>query len=276
MKKILQQAAFPLAIVTFIAHLCRMTGVTPNRSLPFSQNLLAQLHGGKSERISLQELLDGVKTHARATLMILFSLPNLVPSIPGMSAITGLPLLFLAVQMMMGNNVWLPHFIASRSFLRSDLLRLINRLLPYLQRVERVLQPRHLILSRPTVLQVIGLICVVLSVLIALPIPLGNFLPAVVGPLILGGRMHMVTAFTWYSLRYLESAEGHSGYEFSWSPFRLLPFDSDFEYHAYHHSHNIGNYSSAFTVWDTVFDSNKTYYAYLQDRHQAWAKHKQA
>jgi hypothetical protein len=179
MKKILQQAAFPLAIVTFIAHLCRMTGVTPNRSLPFSQNLLAQLHGGKSERISLQELLDGVKTHARATLMILFSLPNLVPSIPGMSAITGLPLLFLAVQMMMGNNVWLPHFIASRSFLRSDLLRLINRLLPYLQRVERVLQPRQLILSRPTVLQVIGLICVVLSVLIALPIPLGNFLPAV-------------------------------------------------------------------------------------------------
>jgi len=104
----------------------------------------------------------------------------------------------------------------------------------------------------------------------------GNILPAAVGPLILGGRMHMVTAFTWYSLRYLESAEGHSGYEFSWSPFRLLPFGSDFAYHAYHHSHNIGNYSSAFTVWDTVFGSNKTYYAYLQDRHQAWAKHKQA
>ncbi len=169
----------PLAIVTIIAHLCRMTGVTPNRSLPFSQNLLAQLHGGDTARVSLQDLLDGVKTHARATLMILFSLPNLVPSVPGMSAITGLPLLYLALQMMMGNPVWLPKFIAGRSFLRSDLLRIITRLLPYLQRVERVLQPRHLILSRPKVVQLIGLVCVVLSTLIALPIPLGNFLPAV-------------------------------------------------------------------------------------------------
>lgn len=169
----------PLAIVIIIPHLWRMTVITPSRSLPFSQNLLAQLHGGDSERVSLQDLLDGVKTHARATLMILFSLPNLVPSLPGTSAITGLPLLVLAVQMMLGSNVWLPKFIASRSFLRSDLLRVITRLLPYLQRVERVLQPRHLILSRQSAVQIIGLVSVVLSILIALPIPLGNFLPAV-------------------------------------------------------------------------------------------------
>ena len=55
----------------------------------------------------------------------------------------------------------------------------------------------------------------------------------------LGKRMHFATAFTWYTLRFIESAEGHSGYEFSWSPFRVLPFASDYGYHAYHHSHNI-------------------------------------
>ena len=92
----------------------------------------------------------------------------------------------------------------------------------------------------------------------------GNLLPAAAGPILLGKRMHFATAFTWYTLRFIESAEGHSGYEFSWSPFRVLPFASDFGYHAYHHSHNIGNYSSFFTIWDTVFGSNETYYRWKE------------
>ena len=91
----------------------------------------------------------------------------------------------------------------------------------------------------------------------------GNLLPSVVGPALLGKRMHFTTAFTWYAIRYIESCEGHCGYEFSWSPFRLLPFGSDYAYHAYHHSANIGNYSSFFTTWDSVFGSNKAYYEYL-------------
>ena len=78
--------------------------------------------------------------------------------------------------------------------------------------------------------------------------------------------MHFMTAVTWYAIRYIESTEGHSGYEFSWSPFRLIPFGSDFAYHAFHHSHNVGNYSSFFTIWDSVFGQNKVYYQYLQER----------
>ena len=77
--------------------------------------------------------------------------------------------------------------------------------------------------------------------------------------------MHFATAFTWYFFRFTESAEGHSGYEFSWSPFRVLPFASDYAYHAYHHSHNIGNYSSFFTIWDTVFGSNSVYYNWKRE-----------
>jgi sterol desaturase/sphingolipid hydroxylase (fatty acid hydroxylase superfamily) len=34
------------------------------------------------------------------------------------------------------------------------------------------------------------------------------------------------------------------------------------EYHNFHHSHNIGNYSSFFSVWDTVFGTNKHYFEY--------------
>ena len=93
----------------------------------------------------------------------------------------------------------------------------------------------------------------------------GSLIPVQVGPALLGTRIHFVAAFTWYSLRYIESVEGHSGYDFSWSPFRMIPFGADYAYHAYHHSHNIGNFSSFLTVWDTIFGSNKVYYEQLED-----------
>lgn len=32
------------------------------------------------------------------------------------------------------------------------------------------------------------------------------------------------------------------------------------EYHNFHHSHNIGNYSSFFTYWDSIFGTNKAYF----------------
>ena len=96
----------------------------------------------------------------------------------------------------------------------------------------------------------------------------GNLVPIALPVFILGTRMHYTTALTWYVLRSLESVEGHSGYDFSWSPFRCLPFASDYAYHAYHHNHNIGNYSSFFTVWDTVFGSNGVYYDYLAETRQ--------
>lgn len=151
----------------------------PDRRLPFSETLLVQLRETATERVTLQELLDGVKSRARATLLILFSLPNLLPGIPGTSAITGLPLVFLAMQMLLGSRVWLPRFIAGRSFLRDDLIRAVTKVQPYLQRIERVLRPRLMFLAATQLQRVVGAVALGLAVLIMLPIPLGNFLPAV-------------------------------------------------------------------------------------------------
>lgn len=77
--------------------------------------------------------------------------------------------------------------------------------------------------------------------------------------------MHIIASLTWIAIRTGESIEGHTGYEFTWSPTRILPFACDYGYHAYHHSHNIGNYSSFFSIWDTIFGSNKEYYNFLAE-----------
>eukprot|EP00357_Protocruzia_adherens_P034525 CAMPEP_0115018730 /NCGR_PEP_ID=MMETSP0216-20121206/29010_1 /TAXON_ID=223996 /ORGANISM="Protocruzia adherens, Strain Boccale" /LENGTH=328 /DNA_ID=CAMNT_0002390041 /DNA_START=120 /DNA_END=1106 /DNA_ORIENTATION=+ len=94
----------------------------------------------------------------------------------------------------------------------------------------------------------------------------GNTLPVVAGFTILGPKCHAITAHLFLAVRMFETYEGHSGYDFSWSPFRLLPFSGGQEYHDYHHSHNIGNYASFFTYWDSLFGTNKTFYRYLNKR----------
>ena len=88
----------------------------------------------------------------------------------------------------------------------------------------------------------------------------GNHYTSFTGLFLLGSRIHFWTLMQWGVVRVLETHDGHSGYEFPWSPFRLIPFGADGTYHVFHHTKNVGNYSSFMTIWDTIFDSNKDFY----------------
>lgn len=89
---------------------------------------------------------------------------------------------------------------------------------------------------------------------------IGNSVPTTLGFMILGKRCHFSTFMMWLVIRIFETIDGHSGYEFSWSPYRLLPFSGSSEYHNFHHSHNVGTFSSFFTYWDTLMGTNKEFF----------------
>lgn len=144
----------------------------------FSQQLVDLAHDGLSERVSLADLLRGIETRALAGLLILFAVPNLLPGIPGTSAVTGLPLVILTFQLMMGRPPWLPAFILDRSLRRADLQAVMTRVEPPLRRLERVLRPRLSWFRSASAQRLIGVFMVLLSVLIMLPIPLANIMPA--------------------------------------------------------------------------------------------------
>ena len=103
---------------------------------------------------------------------------------------------------------------------------------------------------------------------------LGNMLPTTVGPMLLGYKCHFVTVLAWYLIRFTENLDGHCGYDFSWSPFRLIPFSSSAAYHDFHHAVNIGNYASFFSIWDSVFGTNKVFYDHLYERETETVKAK--
>lgn len=141
--------------------------------------VLSRLAGDESrDRISIRDLLDALGDRAYGALMLVLALPNLVPTPPGTSAILGTPLVILSARLALGLNPWLPAFITRRSLARADFAAITARLAPWLARAERLMKPRLDMLSSRPAEHVIGLVCLVLAVILALPIPLGNILPA--------------------------------------------------------------------------------------------------
>ena len=140
--------------------------------------LLPRLAEGTQERISIGDIVTRLEGRAHTTLLVLFALPNVLPAIPGTSAITGMPLVYLALQLSLGQKPWLPGFIANRSFSRPGLAAVLDQAKPWLERSERFLHPRLGGLTRGRMERVIGVLMLILACAVVLPIRLGNRIPA--------------------------------------------------------------------------------------------------
>jgi hypothetical protein len=87
-------------------------------------------------------------------------------------------LVILTLQMTLGQSLWLPKVIANRAVPRAGLLAVLTWAEPYFHKVERLLRPRALGVTTPVMKQVIGGLMLILSLIIMLPIPLGNTMPS--------------------------------------------------------------------------------------------------
>lgn len=128
--------------------------------------------------ISVSDLLRLMEGRARAALIFLFAFPNVLPAPPGLSAILGLPLLYLTSQMMLGHIPWLPKVIGDRGLSRASFFATVERITPMLQRAERMLRPRWTPLVSHRAEKPLGALALALAIVVTLPIPLGNMLPA--------------------------------------------------------------------------------------------------
>lgn len=159
-----------------------MTQPIPLDQLPHKltlSDMLRELAGDeRRERIAVADLLDALGDRALAALLFVFALPNVLPMPPGTSAILGAPLLFLAAQLACNMKAWLPALIAQRSMARSDFLTMVEHVTPWLERAEKLMKPRLTPLSVGAMESVVGAVCLLMSLAVFLPIPLGNMLPA--------------------------------------------------------------------------------------------------
>jgi hypothetical protein len=147
------------------------------RTSELLRDFVAQTEG---PRISLGALRDALGDRGFGVLLFIFALPNLVPvNVPLLSAVLGVPLVLLAAQLAVGRHKpWFPRWLTARTFPRLGFAAIVMHTMPYLERAERLLRPRLVGLLSWTGERLIGVALFILAVVLTLPIPFGNWLPA--------------------------------------------------------------------------------------------------
>lgn len=153
-------------------------------------DVLEQLAGGADARLSLRELVNAFGERGFGALILVLSLLALLPWPPGGKAVFGLPIILLSIELaLQRDQVWLPRWILRASVSRSAFGRGIRRIMRPVRFVENLTRPRLLFMTSDVADVFTGLICVLLAMMMALPIPFGDMLPGVALALFALGMM---------------------------------------------------------------------------------------
>ncbi|HEX2890732.1 exopolysaccharide biosynthesis protein [Vineibacter terrae] len=144
-------------------------------------DLLAQLFAGPREApVTIARLMDDMKGRAYPLVVIVFDIANCIPTgIPWLSTITGIPIVILLGQMLMGyESPTLPAFVAGKSIQRGRLQDFLARARRWIVRLENAVHPRRSGWTTGAAGVWLSLAMLLNGVILALPIPFDNLLPA--------------------------------------------------------------------------------------------------
>lgn len=148
-----------------------------------SRQPLSQLFGDlasrtSQDRLTISDLVALFQDRATLALLMIFGIFNVLPNPPGTSLILGLPMLYLSLAMLLDRQPWFPRIVMDRGIAQSMFGAVATRAVPILRRGEYLLHPRMAGLSQGWAFRLTGLFCLILSIILILPIPFGNMLPA--------------------------------------------------------------------------------------------------
>lgn len=142
-------------------------------------DILKGLAQDKNPDLTLGDIVRALGERGFGALILLLAAPNIIPLPPGSSFIFGVPLVFITAQLMIKQNkVWLPQKLMNAKVGGGRLPYLLNRLVPYVVKVERLLKPRGTLLTSSLGERLAGLAGLFCAIVLLLPIPGANMAPA--------------------------------------------------------------------------------------------------
>lgn len=105
---------------------------------------------------------------------------NMLPLPPGTNMVLGLPILFIATQMMLGRQtLWLPDFVTKRFIARERWRAGALSALPIARPLSRITRVRYLRVFQGKAEQPLGFLLLVTGVVLCIPVPLTGWMPAI-------------------------------------------------------------------------------------------------
>jgi hypothetical protein len=136
--------------------------------------------GPRDTVLTLDAFLKGLEGRSYAFAVMALNLPNCVPTgIPWLSTVTGLPMLLLLAQYCAGRPApALPAFLGRKGLPRGKLHDFLDRIRRPIERLESTIHPRFEGWVRGLPRRLLQAAWGLLVLLLALPLPFDNLLPA--------------------------------------------------------------------------------------------------
>jgi hypothetical protein len=156
------------------------SGMSENRAERLSVLFRTALDTDQDGQVSLGEIMDRVAERGFGLFLILMAIPMLIPMPPGTSGPIGLLYALLGSQMIAGRAIpWLPERMRRYRLSVRVVQLLQTRGVSTLEKIERLSRPRLHALENPVMLRVTGFAVVFIGVILSLPLPFMNSIPAV-------------------------------------------------------------------------------------------------
>jgi hypothetical protein len=143
-----------------------------------TSTILTSLAEEATEKVTLGDVLDKTGSRAHGLGLFVFVLPETVPlPTPSLSTFLSIPLVLISAHLTaFGEGSGIPNWVRRREIRASIVRKVADYVAPVIERIERLSRPRLLALVQRE--RLLGVLCLLLAIILALPIPLANFLPA--------------------------------------------------------------------------------------------------
>lgn len=180
------------------------------RPARLSSDLAALRARSAGQSLTVDELEKALKGRGFAMLLLLLALPFCVIPVPGLSTPFGIAVFLIGIRIAAGQKPWLPAFVLRKNISPARLARILDGGIRFARTMERCVKPRMRFLQRwPGMMNLIGLGIASggLLLLLPLPIPFTNMIPAWAVVLLSAGMMerdgllvllgHLMTLVSW-------------------------------------------------------------------------------
>lgn len=152
-----------------------------------SASLRAALDTDGDGHVTVGEVLDRVAERGFGLLLFMVALPTMIPVLPpGASGVVGMMYILLGLQLVAGLPYpWLPRRMRAHRLSPKVIVALRERGLAVMERIERLTRPRLLLLEGGIALRLLAVLIVLNGVILFLPVPFMNTLPAI-GMMLIG------------------------------------------------------------------------------------------
>ena len=144
--------------------------------------LLEIKDSSKHSTITLGSLIHQLGSKGFGVLLAILALPSALPiPAPGYSTPFGIAISLVALQIFAGRKtVWLPKQLHSIQFGQKLTNKMLTVATNFLNKIEKLIRPRYRFFKNVWIMRVIALQIVLLALLMVLPIPMTNTIPAMI------------------------------------------------------------------------------------------------